>query len=71
MFNDLKFKVYVYILFKFYGYYLKFDILNKLFMFGEFLNFIKKNKIEILVIFRLYSIFLKIFYLVKYFDSSK
>lgn len=39
MFNDLKFKVYVYILFKFYGYYLKFDILNNLFMFGEFFEF--------------------------------
>lgn len=39
MFNDLKFKVYVYILFKFYAYYLKVDIFNNLFMFGEFFEF--------------------------------
>lgn len=39
MFNDLKFEVYVYIMFKFYGYYLKFDILKNLFMFGEFFEF--------------------------------
>lgn len=38
---------------------------------GNFLNFIEKDKIEILVIFRLYSTSFKTFHLAKYFDLPK